>query len=138
MLGGRGGSSGIGGNSLSARISGFGSKEYGINVTAKDGAKINYIVQEFGGTTYVSRGLGANPEPFPISGKEIAKRAINNGASVTLVTPSEMKKKREAFAKELDSKPDYELGMGIPWGNAAYRRTARMNRINTRTSRRRN
>lgn len=137
-MGGRGGSSGIGGNSLAARISGFGSKEYGINVTAKDGAKINYIVQELGGTTYVSRDLYTSPEPFPISGKEIAKRAINNGASVTLVTPSEMKKKREAFAKELDNKPGYELGTGVPWGNAAYRRTARMNRINTRTSRRRN
>lgn len=135
MLGGRGGSSG---NGISARISGFGSKEYGINVTAKDGVKTNYIVQELGGTTYVSRDLYTSPEPFPISGKEIAKRAMANGANVTLVTPSEMKKKRETFSKELANKPDYELGMGVPWSNSSYRKTARTNRINTRASRRKN
>lgn len=134
-MGGRGGSSG---NGISARISGFGSKEYGINVTAKDGVKTNYIVQELGGTTYVSRDLYTSPEPFPISGKEIVKRAMANGANVTLVTPSEMKKKRETFSKELANKPDYELGMGVPWSNASYRKTARTNRINTRASRRKN
>lgn len=136
-MGGRGGSSGIGSNSLAARISGFGSKEYGINVTAKDGAKINYIVQELGGTTYVSRDLYTSPEPFPISGKEIAKRAMNNGASVTLVTPSEMKKKREAFAKELDSKPDYQLGIGVPWGGRQAARIARSHRLETRAMKKR-
>lgn len=137
-MGGRGGSSGIGGNDLSARISSYGSNEYGINVTAKDGTKINYIVRELGGKTYVRRDLAETPSPFPISGKEIAKRAMANGANVTLVTPSEMKKKQEAYSKELANKPDYELGTGVPWGNKDYRRTARMNRINTRTSRRRN
>lgn len=137
-MGGRGGSSGIGGNSLSARISGFGSSEYGIIITTEDGLKLNYIVHEVGGTTYVSRDLYASPKPFPISGKEIAKRAANKGASVSLVTPTEMKKKRDAFAKEQASKPDYELGMGVPWGNADYRRIARMHRINTKISRRKN
>lgn len=134
MLGGRGGSSG---NGISARILGFGSKEYGINVTAKDGAKINYIVQELGGTTYVSRDLYSSPEPFPISGKEIAKRAMSNGASITLVTPSEMRKKRDAFAKEQGSKPDYELGIGVPWGGRQAARIARSHRLETRAMKKR-
>lgn len=135
-MGGRGSSSGGGVNSFASRIKSFGSNEYGINVTANDGTKTSYIVQEVGDTTYVSRDLADNPEPFPISGTEIANRAAKNGASVSLVTPSEVKKKREAFSIEQRNKPDYELGIGVPWGGRQASRNARQNRLSTRAMKR--
>lgn len=135
MLGGRGGSSGIGGNSLSARISGFGSREYGINMTMRDGAKLSYIVSEIGGTTYVSNGFNDTPEPFPLSGRQMVQRAQKNGATVELVTPAEMAGKRKAYFDYQRTKPDYELGVGLA-DNRAYRKRARQNRLESRIVRR--
>ena len=132
MLGGRGGNSG---NGLSARIAGFGSREYGINMTMRDGTKLSYIVAEKGGTTYVSNGFSDTPNPFPLSGHQMVQRAQKNGATVEVVTPTEMAKKRKAYFDYQNTRPDYELGIGLA-DNRAYRKRARRNRLESRVMRR--
>ena len=68
---------------------------------------------------------------------EIAKRARENGYRVEVLNAKETAERDEARKKENRSKPDYELGMGVPWGNKEYRKTARRNRMTSRSQRRR-
>lgn len=113
----------------------FAGKEYGINVTMADGTKLNYIISERDGTTYVQRGFSETPQPFPLSGRQLVQRAQKNGATVEVVTPAETAKKRKAYWDERNARPDYELGVGLT-DNRGHRKRARQNRLETRMMRR--
>lgn len=69
---------------------------------------------------------------------EIADRAVENGYSVMSFTQSQLNERDKKRKDSRANRPDYELGIGVPWGNKEYRKTARRNRINTRISRKRN
>lgn len=61
---------------------------------------------------------------------------FNYAKTAKLLTKSETSKIKSAREKTVREKPDYQLGIGLPWGNAQERRTARMNRLATRVQKR--
>ena len=87
--------------------------------------------------TIDNRGISGTPEPTPLnmSAKEFRQRVESNGATTKAVSNAEYKKAEKAYQKERDSRPDYELGIGLK-DNSAYRRTARKNRVMNRVMKR--
>ena len=73
--------------------------------------------------------------PLNMSAKEFRQRVESNGATTKAVSNAEYKKAEKAYQKERDSRPDYELGIGLK-DNSAYRRTARKNRVMNRVMKR--
>lgn len=87
-MGGRGGSSGIGGSG-------------GFDVT-KDGQTTRYYFSSKNGTNYYQRGIGGTPEPTPLnmSASEFRKRVQAGGASVKNVSASERAKESRAYKSD--------------------------------------
>jgi len=125
-MGGRGGSSDIGG----------GSKETAFSVT-KDGETTEYKFTRKGNQNFIQRGIGGNIEESPLnmSASEFRRRVESNGATVKKMSVSGWNKTEKAREKEHVNRPDYELGVGLK-DNSAYRKTARRNRIMTRAMKR--
>ena len=120
-MGGRGSNSNLGGGS------GSGLKTTGLDVT-HNGETTRYYFTSKDGQNYYQRGISGTPEPTPLnmSAKEFRQRVESNGATT---------KAEKAYQKERDSRPDYELGIGLK-DNSAYRRTARKNRVMNRVMKR--
>lgn len=74
-----------------------------------------------------------------ISATELAKRAVNNGREVKVLSPTQIKERQEQRRKDREARAniDYELGAGVPWGNKANRRAARQGKLTSRAMRRR-
>ena len=89
---------------------------------APDGRLYNADTMEFVGTK--------------MSLKDVAERAQKAGYAANPYTAKQTAERDEARRKERENRPDYEVGYGTPWGNREYRRTARMNKINTRAQKR--
>ena len=125
-MGVRGSNSNLGGGS------GSGLKTTGLDVT-HNGETTRYYFTSKDGQNYYQRGISGTPEPTPLnmSAKEFRQRVESNGAT----TNAEYKKAEKAYQKERDSRPDYELGIGLK-DNSAYRRTARKNRVMNRVMKR--
>ena len=68
---------------------------------------------------------------------EIAARARDNGYTVETYNAKQTAERDQAYNAERATRPDYELGYGVPGGNREYRKTARRNRINSRAQKRR-
>ena len=123
-MGGRGGSSGLTSGKIQAIVVDYGS-----------GRSSSFRLHSNGRVTDIDD-FGESKNTNNLSLSEIAKRARDNGYSVKTYTASELKDRDERRKKERENRPDYELGVGVPWGNAEYRRTARRNRKATRAQRR--
>ena len=125
-MGGRGGSSNIGGEA----------KETAFSVT-KDGETTEYKFTRKGNQNFIQRGIGGNVEesPLNISASEFRRRVESNGATVKKMSVSGWNKTEKARENEHANRPDYELGVGLK-DNSAYRKTARRNRIMTRAMKR--
>ncbi len=94
-----------------------------------NGAIHNYFVSNTG----LLVEIGGKPVKVgKLSGSQIAKRLVETGNAEFL-----SKKQVDDIRKERNSRKsvDYELGGGVPWGNADNRRAARRNRITTRQQR---
>lgn len=87
-MGGRGGSSGIGGAG-------------GLDVT-KDGYTTRYYFSSKNGTNYYQRGISGVPEPTPLnmSASEFRQRMTAGGASVRNVSTSERAKESKAYKSD--------------------------------------
>lgn len=124
-MGGRGGSSGMGG-----------AKETAFSVTM-NGETTEYKFTRKGKQNYFQRGIGGHIEETPLnmSASEFRKRVESNGATVKKMSVSSWNKTEKARKIEHANRPDYELGMGLK-DNSAYRKTARRNRLMTRAMKR--
>lgn len=123
-MGGRGSASGLPNRKIQA-----------IEVDYGDGTKSTFRLHSNGQITDIDD-FGQQKNTNNLSLQDIAKRARESGYSVKTYTSSELKDRDERRKKERENRPDYELGVGVPWGNAEYRRAARKNRIITKTQRR--
>lgn len=67
---------------------------------------------------------------------ELAARlkAAGNGVEEFDAEEAKRREKRRGEARRM--RPDYELGVGVPWGNAEYRRSARRSRVASKVMRR--
>lgn len=69
--------------------------------------------------------------------EQIAARAEANGYQVVRYNKKQLAQHDRERREERANRPDYELGVGVSWGNKEYRKRARQNRINTRQARKR-
>lgn len=107
-----------------------------IEVTTTDGTKFSYRSRQGGFITGID-----DARESPASGRmtvpEIAKRMTENGATVKTYTKTQLAAHDEARRKEIANKPDYEMGIGVPWGNKNNRKAARTARLAGRVQKRR-
>ena len=107
-----------------------------IEVTTKDGRKLSYRSRQGGFITGIDdarESLASGRMTVP----EIAKRMTENGATVKTYTKTQLSAHDEARRKEIANKPDYEMGIGVPWGNKNNRKAARASRLAGRVQSRR-
>jgi hypothetical protein len=53
------------------------------------------------------------------------------------VSSADVRRMQDDYNKSLRDTTDYELGVGVPWGNREYRQGARRNRLSNRSQKRR-
>ena len=108
-----------------------------IEITFPSGISTSYRQHKRGIITSID-GLDVK-ETNGMNVSQIAERARRQGAEVKTYSAKQLDEHDKRYWKEQKEKPDWELGMGVPGGNAAYRKTARknrlINRIMTRKSR---
>lgn len=75
-------------------------------------------------------------DPSRVISSKMAQKLFKNN-KVSPLSKSKMDEIKKRRQKERDTKPDYELGMGIPGGNKEYRKQARNNRLVSRVQSRR-
>lgn len=128
-----------------------GSRTYVTNGRNADGNASSLNIKEGGGFQYTYKGktytimqengyaydvsdLADIPERIGngISASEFAKRAANNGYELSPAQMRQREAERNAERKQRDN-IDYELGMGVPWGNSRNRKVARRNRMVSRS-----
>lgn len=107
-----------------------------IEVTTKDGRRLSYRSRQGGLVTGIDD-VRESPASGRMTVPEIAKRMAENGATVKTYTKKQLAAHDEARRKENANKPDYEMGIGVPWGNKDARKAARASRLATRAQRRR-
>lgn len=66
---------------------------------------------------------------------ELANKLLKNG-NARPISKTEMSRIKTERNKERASKPDYEMGIGVPWGNKNNREAARKSRLEGRISKR--
>lgn len=89
-MGGRGGESGLGKNSIGIR---------GLDITTTDGETTRYYFAKNGITNYYQKGIDGTPQPTPfnMSMDDFKKRVQSNGAFVREVTSIEQKADEKAY-----------------------------------------
>lgn len=130
---------GSGGGGAKGRRDGY-AKDFGgvvaIEVTTSDGTKLSYRSRPDGSITGIDdtkESLASGRMTIP----EIAKRMTENGATVKTYTKTQLDAYDEARWEEYKNRPDYVLGLDVPWGNKANRKAARTAHLTTRIQRRR-
>ena len=95
-------------------------------------------IQQKNGIAYDVSDLADIPSKIGkgINANELMQRAKKNGRTVKILSPKEMSDRVENRRKERENKPDYEHGIGTPWGNKNNRKAARQQRLTTRVQRR--
>lgn len=121
-MGGRGGSSGIGGSG-------------GFDVT-KDGQTTRYYFSSKNGMNYYQRGIGGTPEPTPLnmSASEFRRRVTSGGASVKNVSASERAKESKAYKADRKA-TNRQLDL-YDTSNKEMRKGSRSASINNRANKR--
>ena len=124
------------GSGSSARNNRNFSDAVAIEVTTKDGRRLSYRSRQGGFITGIDDAI-ESPANGRMTVPEIAKRMAENGATVEAYTKKQLAAHDEARWKEIANKPDYELGVGVPWGNKENRKAARVSRLAGRAQTRR-
>jgi hypothetical protein len=75
-------------------------------------------------------------DPSRVISSQVAQKLFESN-KVSPVPKSKMDEIKKRRQKEIDRKPDYELGIGVPGGNKDNRKAARNSRLAARASRRR-
>lgn len=111
----------------------------GVRVTMSDGTVRYYaagpdgsVTDQYGFPLSVARGMKYNDLI-----KQIRNNQGKSGVKIENISGGELKAMREARQEEQLNKPDYEMGIGTPWGNSDQRRAARVSRLAGRVARRR-
>lgn len=111
----------------------------GVRVTFPDGTtriyarSVNGIVtDQYGYPLNVARGMKYNDLI-----QQIRNNQGKSGVKIENISGGELKAMREARQEAERNKPDYEMGIGTPWGNKDNRRAARMSRLAGRVANRR-
>ena len=112
---------------MSKRGSGNSARVGGFSVTIQGNERIYF--QAAGGEF---RELQATND---VISKEMANKLLKNGKARP-ISKTEMSKIKAERNKERAAKPDYEMGIGVPWGNKANREAARKSRLVGRISKR--
>lgn len=109
-----------------------------IRITLDDGRVLSYRTHENGRVTDIDN-FGDEKNVNGLSLSQIRDNARKQGHTVESFTESQLKKIDEARSQRREAQRgvDYELGLGVPWGNRENRRRARLNRIADRAMRRR-
>lgn len=101
-----------------------------------------FTLEQKNGVMYNVSDLSDIPEKIGkgYSGAEIIERLDRTGTEFKILTPADMQARRDARNAEREARAniDYELGVGVPFGNKANRQAARRGRLATRAARRRN
>lgn len=119
-----------GGNGKTASIAnGFNGQWHGISVTAHGETTTLF----FDGKGHMQSQIGGIPSPVPggRTSADVVRINKEKGYKVEIITPAQYNKKEEARKADREARAniDYELGVGVPWGNSEYRKTARRNRM---------
>lgn len=111
----------------------------GIRVTMPDGTVRYYasgpdgmVTDQYGYPRSVPGGMKYNELV-----KTIRDNQGKSGVKIENISGGELKSMREARQEAERNKPDYEMGIGTPWGNKDNRRAARMSRLAGRVANRR-
>lgn len=111
----------------------------GVRVTMSDGTVRYYaagpdgsVTDQYGYPLSVARGMNYNDLI-----KQIRNNQSKSGVKIENISGGELKAMREARKEAERNKPDYEMGLGTPWGNKENRRAARMSRLAGRVANRR-
>ena len=103
----------------------------GVRVTFPDGTtriyarSVNGIVtDQYGYPLNVARGMKYNDLI-----QQIRNNQGKSGVKIENISGGELKAMREARQEAERNKPDYEMGLGTPWGNKDNRRAARIARL---------
>lgn len=130
--GSRGGKAGSSGSSSGKAVSArkgesIGTVGTGIAVTSKNGKVINYIVTN-GGLMEVRSGRPA-PKSKTMTTQEQVKKMLEN-SNTKFLSKSDVDKLLKQYREDRANTPDYELGLGTPWGNrGASKRVYRPSRM---------
>lgn len=99
-----------------------------------------HVIQQVGTALYDVTELAEIPTLIAenADGNAFAERAYNNGREVFALTPEQMDMRAQVRRDERRERAgiDYELGVGVPWGNAVHRKAARRASLVTRSQRR--
>lgn len=124
----------------SAKAAGGGGKSIvdggGVAFT-KDGSE--FVYEQINGEMYDVSDLADIPTKAPLSGSEMVERMANNGTDFRIMSPEQMQQRRDARQADRNARAgiDYELGVGVPWGNKNQRQAARRGRMISRAQKRR-
>lgn len=138
-----GSSSGTGGRSISRSSfpslgNGYNGQWHGLEITFENGTK-NTVY--FNGKGYMTNALGEIPQAVPngLTSAKIAEMNREKGRSVHVIMPDEYNQRNQARAADRKEREniDYELGVGLPFGNAQHREAARRGRLMSRMAKRR-
>lgn len=118
-MGGRGSSSG--------KSKGIGAVGTGIAVTHENGKVTNYVVTN-GGLMEI-RSARPAPKSKTMTTQEQVKKMLEN-SNTKFLSKSDIDKLRKQYQEDRANTPDYELGIGTPWGNrGASKRVYRPRRM---------
>ena len=114
--------------------------------TVKEGGGFHYIMKDGrtgtfqlkDGAIYDVTDLANTPEKMNTkrTASELIESMRDRGIKVTVLTPKQMNDRERTRNIERENRPDYELGVGIPWGNKTSRKAARRGKMVSRTSKR--
>ena len=95
-------------------------------------------IQQINGVGYILESFGKPPEIIGdgIDANELAQRVTKNGGEVKVISAKVMRKREKAYQQSQKNKPDYEFNLGTPWGNRGSRKRARLDRLQTRATKR--
>lgn len=110
-MGSHGGSRAGGGDGGGISAS-FGKLGTGLQYTMPNGRTVNYIVTNDG----LRRIDNADKIKTTLSAKEFVQKAVDSGKGKFL-SKKETDNLRQKRQREKAETPDYELGVGTPWGN---------------------
>ena len=99
----------------------------GIAVTHENGKVTNYVVTN-GGLMEI-RSARPAPKSKTMTTQEQAKKMLEN-SNTKFLSKSDIDKLRKQYQEDRANTPDYELGVGTPWGNrGASKRVYRPRRM---------
>ena len=91
----------------------------GIAFTRENGRVVNYFVGA-GGLREIISGQPF-PKPKTMTTQELVKKLLEN-SNVKFLSKADIDKLRKQRREDRKNTPDYELGIGVPWGNRGARK----------------